>query len=365
MNLPRLTDLDPPGGEASFMGKSVIVRADLDCDSFQTTDYRLQNLLPTLNYLMERKAKIIIIGHRGRPTPFNLKSPMTDNLSEVMEFGLAPVAKLLEKELGKTVGFIPDIRIKTLSDNNRNIPIMLENLRFEEGEEKNDQKFAEDLANLADIYVNEAFASSHREHTSVNALPKLMKLQGKQICLGLRFMEEIENLSKVFVNAKKPVVTIISGLKEDKLSYVEPFLEFSDKILIGGILPEYFEKFAISNSQLAIKDKIFVAQLLPDKEDITINSIERFEKEIENAGTIVVSGPLGKFEDEGHRQGTQRIFEAVVTNKNAFKVAGGGDTEKAISLFAISDKFSWISTGGGAMLDFLAKGTLPGIEASS
>ena len=108
--------------------------------------------------------------------------------------------------------------------------------------------------------------------------------------------------------------------------------------------------------------KLVIAQLLPDKEDITINSIEKFEKEIENAGTIVVGGPVGKYEDEGHRQGTERVFKKIA-DSNAFKVVCGGDSESAIRLFNLVDKFNWISVGGGAALEFLTKGTLPGIEA--
>ncbi len=135
-------------------------------------------------------------------------------------------------------------------------------------------------------------------------------------------------------------------------------MKFADKILIGGRLPDYIH----DTSPLRKDDKVFVTNLLPDKEDITIHSIEKFLPIIEKAGTIVVSGPLGKFEEEGHRQGTKAIFDAVADSK-AFKIAGGGDTESAISLLGLKDKFNWISVGGGAMLEFLAKSTLPGIEA--
>ena len=185
------------------------------------------------------------------------------------------------------------------------------------------------------------------------SLPKLLPHAA-----GLRFSEEIGNLDKVLENPNRPIITLISGVKDDKLTYIEDFLKFSDKILIAGRLPDYIH----DTSPLRTNEKVIVADLLPDKEDITIHSIEKFENEIRNAGTIVVSGPIGKFEEEGHRQGTKRIFEAI-SSSNAFKVAGGGDTENAIKLLNLTDKFNWISVGGGAMLEFLAKGTLPGIQA--
>jgi phosphoglycerate kinase len=175
---------------------------------------------------------------------------------------------------------------------------------------------------------------------------------------GLRFHEEVRNLSMVFENPKRPVVMGISGVKDDKLSYIKDFLKVADKILIGGRLPEYIH----DSSELHKNPKVVVANLMADKEDITIHSVEKFEEEIGKAGTIVLSGPMGKFEEEGHRQGTKRVFEAVAFGQ-AFKVAGGGDTQSAIKMFGLNEKFDWISVGGGAMLTFLAKGTLPGIEA--
>lgn len=175
--------------------------------------------------------------------------------------------------------------------------------------------------------------------------------------MGIRFQQEIENLSKVISDPKRPVVMTISGIKEDKLSYIEPFCKFTDKLLIGGKLPDLLHQEVYEN------EKIIVADLIADREDITIHSIEKFENEIINARTIVVSGPLGKFEDEGHRQGTERVLRSVVANKNAFKLAGGGDTERALQTLNLTGGFDWISVGGGAMLEFLANGTLPGIEA--
>lgn len=357
--LPLLSDLD-------VKGKKVLVRADLDVSTtrLQATDYRLQSLIPTLRHLRNNKSKIVIIGHRGRPEPIQINSPDTDGLPEVQAYGLSGVAKKLEKTLGSTVGFIPDVNVSIVSDINQGDVLVLENLRFDKREEENSEEFAKELASLADVYVNEAFAVSHRNHASVVALPREVKRQSKRpsVAIGLRFEEESRNLSKVLENPKKPVVFVINGVKKDKLGYVEKFKKVADKILVGGRLPEYMEEGRVSVRVRGREEKIVVANLTQDKEDITIHSIERFEKEIEKAGTIVLSGPLGKFEEEGHSQGTKRVFTAVAES-SAFKVAGGGDTEKALKSLRLTDKLNWISVGGGAMLEFLARGTLPGIDA--
>ena len=315
MNLPKLTDLD-------VANKKVLVRADLDIDVGE--DYRLCALLPTLEYLSSKSAKIILLGHRGRPE-----------------------GKVVEK-----------LKIKPVEDELRKITSgisfeILENLRFNPGEEKNDTEYAKSLALLGDVYVNEAFANSHREHASIVGLPKLLPHAA-----GFRFALEVENLSKVFDNPKRPVLFIVGGSKKDKLNYIENLKSIADKILVGGRLPDYLQ-----DTRYPIPDtKIIVANLLPDKEDLTINSIEKFEEEIKKAGTIVLAGPMGKYEDKGHRQGTERIFKAVAAS-SAFKIAGGGDTEKAVEVLNLSKEFDWVSLGGGAMLEFLAKGTLPGIKA--
>lgn len=313
INLPKLSDFD-------LKDKRVIVRADLDTDPNNLNDLRIQSLTPTLDYLKNQNCVITIIGHRGRP-----EGKVDESLS------LAPFEPYFSKWGAK----------------------VLENLRFNPGEETNSNEFAKELAQNEVFFINESFGVSHRPHASIVGLPKLLPHAA-----GQRFEEEIENLSHVFENPSHPVVMVISGLKDDKLSYMDDFLKFADKILIGGRLPDYIH----DGSPLRKNEKVIVADLIGDKEDITIHSIEKFISEIEKAGTVVLSGPIGKFEEEGHRQGTKKIFESVA-NSNSFKVAGGGDTESAINLLGLKDKFNWISVGGGAMLEFLAKGTLPGIEA--
>ena len=332
MKLPEIESFD-------LSQKKVLVRADLDVDIGE--DYRLKALLPTVNYLIERNAKIVFLGHKGRP----------QGKDEALS--LKGVCREFSNLLNKEINFIEEFP---------SIPpegdiVMLENLRFDAQEENNGPEFAQALANLGEFYINENFAVSHREHASIVGLPKLLPHAA-----GFRFRQEVENLSKVLENPKKPVIVIIGGVKEDKITYIAPFEKFADKIFIAGRLPEYIEKM-VNDKSFVLNDKLLVADLNPDKEDITIRSIEKFEEEIAKAGTIILTGPVGKFEDEGHLLGTKRVFNAVAANTSAFKVAGGGDTVEAINLLNIGQSFNWISVGGGATLEFLSEGTLPGIEA--
>ena len=170
------------------------------------------------------------------------------------------------------------------------------------------------------------------------------------------------------IAAGTPVIFVISGLKKDKLDYIQKLANLADKVLVGGRLPEYLETASSEESTSEVTQggssdggRVVVARLNPDKEDITIRSIENFETEITQAGTIVLAGVLGKYEEEGHRLGTERIF-AAVANSKAYKVVGGGDSVVAVYMLGLSDRFDWVSVGGGAMLEYLVAGTLPGIE---
>jgi len=358
MDVKKITDLD-------ILSKKVLVRADLDVGETleEGDDTKLLTNKKTIDYLLENKARVILMSHRGRPG-----GTVNGKLSMV------PVAKRLSELLGKEIKTTTDIVGVEAHDDVDNLKegeiLVLENLRFDPREEKNDEGFAKSLSELADIYINEAFSSSAKEHASIVSVPKFIP-HG----LGFHFLEEIENLGKVLNDPKRPVVVLISGIKKDKLEYVRPFSEFADKILIAGRLPEIIDPRGIGKTELddesrdgilklIEKGKVIVADLIQDKEDITIHSIERFEEDIKKAGTVMIGGPIGKFEDDGHRQGTKRVFEAAAES-SAFKVAGGGDTEQAIQALGLLDKFDWISVGGGASLEFLAKGSLPGIDAVS
>ena len=337
MTLPLLENLDTSG-------KRVLVRMDLDvAEDFS----RVQLGLQTLKHL--RGAKLIIVGHRGRPEGKPSK-----------ELSLEPIAQHLSSLLGKKVNFVSDIVGQEAKDKVAALVpgeiLMLENLRFDPGEEENNQEFAAALASLAEGYVNEAFAVSHRAHASIVGVP-----QHLPHAAGLRFAGEVEKLTKVLENPQRPVVALISGIKKDKVEMAKTLSQKVDKVLVGGRLPEFFGDN--TDSVRAQNDsKLIIANLNMDKEDITLNSIDRFKREIASAGTIILAGVLGRYEDAGHRQGTEEIFRAVADAK-AFKIAGGGDTEAALTQLGLTQKFDWISVGGGAMLEFLAKGTLPGIEA--
>lgn len=332
MNIPGIDQLD-------LEGKRVLVRGDLDVGIKQDkVSKRLEVLVMTVKLLIEKRAgQVVIIGHRGRPN-----GEKTEELSNraLIDF----FSTRFESELD----FVENVY--DYYETEKSIRLV-ENLRFWKGEERNDPEFAQKLALFGDVYVNEAFAVSHRDHASLTGVPALLPSVA-----GVWFAQEVQNLSQVSEDPKRPLLFILSGVKKDKLNYLEYFesKEWVDKILVGGRLPEYLpDDFSGS--------KVIVARLNPNKEDITINSIEKFEEEIATAKTIVLAGVPGKYEDEGNRLGTERVFRAVA-NSGAFKVVGGGDSLVAISLFGLENDFNWVSVGGGAMLEFLAKDTLPGIE---
>jgi phosphoglycerate kinase len=230
--------------------------------------------------------------------------------------------------------------------------LLLENLRFYPEEEANDSGFAQELASLAEIYVNECFSASHRAHASIVGIPKFLPHAA-----GFHFAKEIEVLSQVLEGPRRPVVIVVGGVKEDKFRLIPKFLKIADFVLVGGWLLKRIPQ----TRQLADGKKIF-ACLTPDGRDITKESANRLAGIIEKGGTVVWSGPMGIYEDERDIEGTRIIAEAIA-NSRALRIAGGGDTETAINFLGLKEKFDWISSGGGAMLEFLAEGTLPGIEA--
>jgi len=327
--------------EADIEGKQVILRLDLDVDE----DFsRIELAKDTLNLLKEKNCRIIVIGHKGRPG------------GQVVEkYSLARLTSVVGKVSGMPVEFCDDIvgdKAKNVVENSSSEKIiLLENLRFNKGEEENDGHFVQKLASYGEFYVNEAFAISHRPHASIVGLPGVLPHAA-----GCRLEKEVNVLSEILKNPERPVVAVISGVKEDKMDRIASILDKVDKVLVAGRLPIYYGD---TNPN---PEKIIIAQLIPDTEDITLRSVDKFKEEIAKAKTIILAGVPGKYEDEGHRQGTKEVFTAIA-NSSAFKVAGGGDAEAAITLLGLNDKFDWISVGGGAALEFLAKGTLPGIDA--
>ena len=281
--LPVVSDFD-------VEGKNVLVRADLDGG---TESQRFRVTEQIVEYLKRNGAKRIkVIGHKG---------------------DISMAAKL-----GVDINW---------------------DLRADGREEADKESLAEELALGFEVYVNEAFATSHRRHCSVDALPRLMKKQGKEVAVGLRFEKEIEMLVQTMKKSGKKVLVIGGAKAGDKAKYADEFEKRGWEVLRGGLLPG--------------------ASLRADGKDISDEEIERFKIEIEKAGVVVLAGPMGKYEEV--EKGTREVFTAVA-NSGAYKIAGGGDTEAALQKFGLTGKFDWISVGGGAMLEFLATGTLPGIE---
>jgi len=314
--------------DIDVQGKRVLVRMDLDVPLTKfkiVDDTRLINTLPTIRYLLDKQAKVTMIGHLGRP----LKNS---------KLSLNPVRRWYEEWL---VGY-------------KNWELW-ENLRFDPGEEANLQSFAKDIVrrSSADLYIFEAFATAHEPHASVISVPKLVR----ETVVGFRFAEEIRNLSKIWQNPKRPMMLVLGGSKIDtKISLIPKLAEQADEVLIGGLLPTKLGSVCLPGGGC-----ITAAKLTGEGLDITEESARMFVDKIMTAGTVVWNGPMGAFE-KGASGGTLAVAKAM-RETEAFTVAGGGDTEAALTHLGGSEGIDWISSGGGAMLYYLAHHTLPFLEA--
>lgn len=324
-----------PVTEAPVSGKNVIVRADLDLAERggQLETFRLDRLIPTLRDLRTRGANVRILAHRGRP-----------NGAYDPALSTASFAPLLSERLGEEVRFAGD-----LSSPASGQLTLYENLRFNPGEENNSQDFVQTLLRLGEIYVNESFASSHRTHASVTSLPKYLPHFA-----GLNLIAEVENLTKILANPERPLVVIIGGAKvETKRPLIERMQTLSDEILIGG---------SLVNEGLLPMEKVVLPLDNVEGKDIGTQTIERFKTSIEGARTIVWNGPMGVFEDPAFSAGTTAIARAVAASP-AFTVVGGGETIACLNELGLLSQIKFVSTGGGAMLEFLSGKSLPGLEA--
>jgi 3-phosphoglycerate kinase len=337
-----------------FQDKFVLVRIDCDVDLREENNqlivdepFRLKQTLPTLKFLDKAGVeKIIMIGHMGRPG-----GKLDDNLS------LRPIANWFSKNYKECFlvkqSYSSDGVSRELLRGVTSSLMVLQNLRFHPGERDSDSKFAQQLASLADVYVNEAFGSSHRDHASITGVP-----QHLPSFLGLNFAEEIKNLTKIKKNAQRPLVIILGGSKKGKIDYISFLADLADTLLIGGKLPKL-----IQNSEFKIQNlNVDIAQLTSNQRDISQQSIEKFKQEINKAASLFLVGPLGVYEEKENRVGTSEVANAVASSP-AFKLAAGGDTHRVLSWLDLWDKFDFVSTGGGAALQFLRDDTLPGIEA--
>jgi phosphoglycerate kinase len=391
-------------------GHKVIVRVDfnvpLDADFKVTDDTRLRGAIPTIRFLMEKGARIILLSHFDRP----LKSLLPNGEVDKVRFSLKHLVPELEKLLGKKVDFFPDTigdQVEKKIDALQNGDILLlENTRFYAGEEKGDSELAKRLASLGEFYVNDAFGAAHRAHASTSVMAEYF--DGAHKAFGFLMQSELDHARQILDHPKHPYIAILGGAKvSDKILLIESLLERADKILIGGGMAYTFiraqggktgkslveeDKLQLANDLLLKSAKMGKRIELPsdsiiaDRFDananyknissheipdgwmgLDIGLTARFEytEHLKGAGTILWNGPMGVFEMEPFSQGTKSIALAVAeaTKAGAFSMIGGGDSAAAIQQTGLAEQVSFISTGGGAMLELLEGKKLPGVAA--
>ncbi len=365
-------------------------------------DTRIRETLPSIEYALRHGARLIVASHLGRPK--GKPNPL---------MSLKPVAErlrmLLDRELarGENVGFCPDcvgVEAQEMANKlEKGQTLLLENLRFHPEEEANDEKFAKQLASLADFYVDDAFGSAHRAHASTEGITHFVK----QSAAGLLMEREVQYLGKALQHPEKPFVAILGGAKvSDKIAVIENLMSKVDALIIGGAMAYTFlkaqghevgkslvedDKLELAKQILAHAKKQNVKFLLPTDHivadkidagaiprtisegqpipanmmglDIGPKTIEAFSQAISEASTIVWNGPMGVFEMAPFSKGTFKIARAVAANGEATSIVGGGDSVAAVKAAGVADKITHISTGGGASLEFLEGKKLPGVEA--
>jgi phosphoglycerate kinase len=401
--MPKLSirDLD-------LTGKRVLIRVDFNVplskdDSPRILDdTRIRETIPTIEYALRRKARVILCSHLGRPKGQRVASmslrPVVDRLR-----------KLLDHVIGddENVGFAPDCVGQVTRELVENLepgqPLLLENLRFHAEEESNDPAFAKQLAALCDIYVNDAFGSAHRAHASTEGITHYVK----QSAAGLLMESELQHLGKALDDPNRPFVAIIGGAKvSDKIGVIESLIQKADAILIGGGMAYTFLRALgqQTGKSLVEEDKIDIARAALDQAkakgvkfllpidhvladrfhahanskvfegtgafpaelmalDIGPKTVKLFADEIADASTVLWNGPMGVFEFPAFAHGTNAIAKAVAKDEDATTIVGGGDSVSAIQKSGYADKITHISTGGGASLEFLEGKVLPGVQA--
>lgn len=388
MNKKTIRDID-------VKGKRVLVRCDFNVpqdkkDLHITDDRRIRESLPTLNYLLEHGASLVLMSHLGRPK------------GKEEKYSLKPVAARLQELLGRPVimadDVISDAVIAQANALKAGDVLLLENVRFYPEEEKNDPAFARELARMGEVYVNDAFGSAHRAHASTRGVADYLPAVA-----GFLMEKELNYLGGALENPKRPFVAILGGAKiGDKIGVIENLLPKVDRILIGGGMAN---TFALANSypigdSLAEADKLSLAretmqkgagklvfptdwviadqfaadanskitdvQNVPDGWrilDIGPETVKLFEAELQGAKTVVWNGPMGVFEFPKFANGTLAVAHTLATLKDCITVIGGGDSASAVEVAGVANKMSHVSTGGGASLEFMEGRVLPGVEA--
>lgn len=395
--------------ELNLKDKKVLVRVDfnvpLDKEGKILDDTRMVKAIPTLQYILDHGGALIIMSHLGRPT-----GKPEDAETDKHKYSLRPVADHLTELLGIHVEFVDNCigesAESTCKKALKGDVILLENTRFHLGETKGDLGLAKQMSELGDIYVNDAFGAAHRAHSSTSVIAQFFDKDHK--AFGFLMGEEVENGSKMLHSAEKPVTAIVGGAKvSDKIQLIEKLMDFADNILIGGGMSYTFLKsqgYEIGNSlceddylELAQKllkkaeetstkiylpqDSIIANKFAADAEtkivsndkieqgwmglDIGPQAKETYKNVLLDSKSILWNGPVGVFEMEKFAGGTLFLAEAIAeaTSKGAYSLIGGGDSVSAVNQAGVSDEVSFISTGGGAMLEFLEGKTLPGIAA--
>ena len=390
MNKKTIKDID-------LKGKKVFVRCDfnvpLDENGNITDNRRIVGALDTIKYLLDQNCKIILCSHLGRPK------------GEVKpEFSLAPVAKELSKLLGKEVKLAKDVigeNAKELTSNMKNGDIvLLENVRFDPREEKNDPEFSKELASMAEVFVNDAFGTAHRAHSSTAGIAEYLPAVS-----GFLIEKELKFLGSALENPERPFVAILGGKKvSDKIGVINSLLEKVDTLMIGGAMAYTFFKaqgYNVGNSICELDKLDFAKELMEKAEkkgvklmlpidtklgkefdpntetktvswteipdgwegfDIGEKTIELYKNELKNAKTVIWNGPVGLFEFDTFAIGTNEIAKTLSEMTDCTTIIGGGDSAAAVEKAGLAEKFTHISTGGGASLEFLEGKKLPGIE---
>jgi len=367
-----------------------------------TDDTRIRETIPTIEYALRRKARVILCSHLGRPkgkvVPSMSLRPVVDRLRELLDHVISD-----EENVAFAPDCVGDIATEMVGNLEPGQPLLLENLRFHAEEEKNDPEFARQLATLCDIYINDAFGSAHRAHASTEGITHYVPVSAA----GLLMEKELIYLSKAVSDPIKPFVAIIGGAKvSDKIEVIDSLLDRCTSLIIGGGMAYTFlnaqgqttgkslvetDKIDVAKAALAKAkkkginfllpvDHVLADKFAPDAKtqifsgkgpfpadwmalDIGPASIELFSREIADAITIVWNGPMGVFEMPAFAKGTNAIAKAVAANQNATSIVGGGDSVAAVQQSGVASKITHISTGGGASLEFLEGKTLPGVAA--
>jgi phosphoglycerate kinase len=387
----------------NFSGKKVVMRVDFNAplnDTFEVTDFtRINAALPTINKIIKDGGSVVLMSHLGRP-----KDGPTEKYS--LKHLVAPLTKILSKEVQFASDCISDEAFNLSAALKSGEVLLLENLRFYKEEEKGDVAFAEKLSKHGNFYVNDAFGTAHRAHASTTIIAQFFNASQK--CFGYVMAGEVASINKVLTQSEKPFTAIVGGAKvSDKILIIEQLLEKANNIIVGGGMAFTFVKASGGKigKSLCEDDRLEIAKnlLVKAKEkgvnlyiptdaivadnfandantnyskineipdgwmglDIGNETIKQYSEVIAASKTILWNGPMGVFEMSSFEKGTKAVAEAIVeaTSKGAFTLIGGGDSVAAINKYHFAEKVSYVSTGGGALLEYIEQGTLPGVKA--